>query len=124
MNMTHRIMTAIKLAAALVCLTILALPALAVDKVTLKDGRVLSGTITREVDGIIWIKYDTSGITREEMYQPSEVNKIERDAASPEKGPAMAASPDKATKPVVNNGVPKAAVITLGSRDTNQGDEI
>jgi hypothetical protein len=125
MNMTHRIMTAIKLAAALVCLTVLALPALAVDKVTLKDGRTLSGTITREVEGIIWIKYETAGISREEMLRPDEVSKVERDAASPEKGPAMAASPDKATKPAaVNNGMPKAAVITLGSRDTNQGDEI
>ena len=127
-TLMHSIRTVMKVVLVLVCLTLLAAPALAVDRVVLKDGRTLEGTITREVEGIIWLKYETSGISREEMFQPSEVTKIERDAATIAKDPATAAAPvsvDKATKPTVtNNGTPKAVVITLGSRDTNQGDEI
>jgi hypothetical protein len=105
-------------------LVLSAAPALAVDRVTLKDGKVLEGTIVRELEGIIWLKYDMGGIEREQMLQPSEITSIERDAAATPANaePVVAgAAPPKIAR---NNGAPRAAVITLGSREGKQGDMV
>jgi hypothetical protein len=104
-------------------LALFASPALAVDKVTLKDGKVLEGTITREVEGYIWVKYSVAGIEREQMFAPSEVSKIERDAASaPATAAPVTAKTDTPAPAAHRSGVPKAVVITLG--DEVNGDMV
>lgn len=94
----------------------------ATDKITLKDGKVVEGTIVREVDGYIWLKYSLGGIDHEQMFRPDEVGTVDRDAPStPDGAPAAApgAAPTRA-----KDGAPRAAVITLGSREADQGDEV
>jgi len=92
--------------------------AMASDRVTLKDGKVVEGTIIREVEGAVWIKTSIGGVETELMYGPSDVTKIEHDAAM---APKAAAATDPKTKPdaakPVGNKVPKAAIITLGDEE-------
>ncbi len=115
--------------------------AFAADKVTLKDGTVLQGTITREMGGIVWIKTSQSGIETERMVLPEELKHVQRDAgASGDVGDTNkstppdhaaktdgaedeAASPsDTATndkqfegdEPAYKSGVPRALVLTMG----------
>lgn len=99
-------------------------PAFAADKITLKDGKVVEGTIVREVDGYVWVKYQLGGIDHEQMYQPSEIASIDRDAPAKADAAAPTPGPDqkKATPP--KDGVPRAAVITLGTRDEDQGEMV
>ncbi|MFG0326526.1 MAG: hypothetical protein ACF8SC_04560 [Phycisphaerales bacterium JB037] len=91
--------------------------ALAKDRVVLKDGTIVEGTIVRELDGYVWIKTKIGGVEQEVLYQPSEVDRIERDApAGATNGSTPQARPE--TKPAADKprrtGVPRAAVITLG----------
>lgn len=73
-------------------------PALALDKVTLNDGRVLEGEITRELEsGVIFIKIAGGQI----MVLPSDIASIDRDhemVREAEKAEQEAAIPDGATK--------------------------
>jgi len=92
-------------------LLFLAVVTFAGDKVTLKDGRVLDGTITRELEGYVWIKYKTAGIEEEKMFSPSEIAKIERASNTPASAAPVAAA---AAAPAPSGGVPRATVITLG----------
>src|SRR5262252_4431499 len=100
---------------ALVCLVAvagLALLAHAADRVTLKSGKVIEGSITREVEGAIWIKTSVGGVPVEEMYGPSDITKVERDGAT---APAKADPVTSAPAPIARksgSGVPKACVIT------------
>lgn len=116
--------------AAVVAMAMIASPrAFAADKVTLKDGTVVEGTIVREVEGYIWVKTNLGGLDREVMYRPDEIRTIEREGAAAAKegdAPAPAAAPaaTEATPPKVRSGAPRAAVITLGSRESDQGDEV
>lgn len=99
------------LAGALLCAGASAAPAaLADDAVTLKDGRVLRGEITKEVEGAIWITVQIAGISQEEFIPASDILKIERDAADPV--PTRRAAPTP--PPRSSGGVPRAAVLTLG----------
>ncbi len=98
----------------------------AADKVTLKDGQVIEGKIVREVDGFIWVKYTTGGIDREQMFRPDEVTSVDRDtpaAADPANTDSSAPAPG-AAKPAGGSGAPKAVVITMGSRDPEQGETV
>jgi hypothetical protein len=124
----------------LVCVAVVAsfvlcaLPAFAADRVTLKNGTVVEGTILREAAGVVWIK-DASG--KERMLLPSEITSIARGAAEkpaevkPADGSPAAVKPTEATAPGSGGGSavaplavapaggrnrPKAAVITLGER--------
>src|SRR5262245_48894261 len=119
----HMKVNLLAVVAMLLGLVLSAASALGVDKVTLKDGKVIEGTITREVDGIVWIKYQIAGIPHEDMFAPSEVSKIERDAASTP-APTDPVAKEEPVKHAARPGVPRAAVITLGSRESDQGDEI
>ncbi len=108
--------------AALACAAILALTpgARADDKVTLKDGRVLEGVITREEQGHVWIKVKYGGLDRELYFGPGEVSKVERDA--PAGDPAKAApgaKPADGTQ-ARQAGVPRVAIVTLGDRSTGK----
>lgn len=109
--------------------------ALAADKITLKDGSVLEGTIIREEAGYIWIRTTNTGVAAEKMLTPSEISAIERDTSGTKKddkkGDAAADPKPDATKPTEasapagtdaakkdapksRSGAPRAAVITLG----------
>lgn len=86
--------------------------ALADDRVTLNDGRVITGEITREVEGYIWIKVTAGGILREEMLRPDQIKTVERDAKA---AAIEAAAPAPAAEPRARmSGTPRAAVLTLG----------
>jgi hypothetical protein len=119
-----RIARKFMMAMAVLAATVLSVStAMAADKIVLKDGKVIEGTIIREVDGIIWIKHNMGGIEQEVMLSPSEITKVERDTGAAPAGaaPVVTDAPKpKAGKP----GVARAAVITLGSRDTDQGDMV
>jgi len=109
--------------------------ALAADKLILKDGKVIEGTIINEVEGYIWIKYSVAGIEQTTMFEPNQITKIDRDSPV---SPAAAVGGDAGDKapaalngdPIkpganVRPGTPKAAVITLGeTRDDKQGDMV
>ncbi|MFM9995811.1 MAG: hypothetical protein ACKVU4_08425 [Phycisphaerales bacterium] len=109
-----RVWAAIALAAVL-----LVTPARAGDKVHLKDGRVLEGTITREVEGIVWIKVKYGGMEQEQMFLPAQVDRVERDAGAPPTGdkarPASDAKGGEPAKPRMA-GVPRLAILTLGEQ--------
>lgn len=110
--------------AAMVCASLwLAGAAQAADKVTLKNGTVVEGTIIREVDGYVWLKYQIGGIDHEQMYQPGEIESIDRDAPAKADAAAPVVDTKKADAPM-KDGVPRAAVITLGSRDEDQGNMV
>ncbi len=84
------------------------------DKLTLKDGRVLEGVVTRELDGYVWFKAKLGGIEQVQMYTPEEIASLERDAAAAAAAtPAPEKSDPKPRAPGVS-GTPKGAVITLG----------
>jgi hypothetical protein len=105
--------------AAALAVAVISVHALAVDRVTLKSGKVVEGTIVREVEGAIWIQTNIGGVVTEEMYGPSDITQIERDAAAPaaKADPTTpAAAKSDAAKPS-GNKVPKAAIITLGDEE-------
>ncbi len=113
----------------------------AIDRVTLKDGRVFEGTIVEVVDGSVWIKVKGDGREREEYFAAAQVEKVERDL--PDAAPGEADNPTPAAPgkvdptakpttpttptaasgeagkeakkdPAIKPGVPRIAVITLG----------
>lgn len=101
--------------------------AFAADKVVLKDGTVLTGTIVRETSGIVWIKTTTGGIETERMVLPDELKSVERDTGSAKtEAPAEETTDDAAgdqpangsklegEEPEYKPGVPRALVLTLG----------
>ncbi|HYE60913.1 MAG TPA: hypothetical protein VD997_02860 [Phycisphaerales bacterium] len=97
----------------LVCVAVLATTGLA-DKVVLKSGKTVEGTIAREESGHIWIKTTIGGIEREEFFSADEVASVER---GPVAGTTGAAATTAAPAPKKNTGAPKAAVITLGDEE-------
>lgn len=120
----------VRMLAGMACLiavgAVVSTPALAADKVTLKNGTVIEGTIVREVDGYVWVKYQISGIDHEQMYRPDEIGSIDRDAPAAT-DPTKTDGPVKALEgktPPSMSSTPRAAVITLGTRETDQGDEV
>jgi hypothetical protein len=100
----------------------------AADRLLLRDGRTVEGTIIREASGAVWIKTSVGGLVTEQMFSPSEIKSIERDvkapSATPEAAPAAPAAPDavptsvpadeEATDDAVPAGVTRALVLTLG----------
>jgi len=120
--MVNRIRTLILAAIAAACL---AVPALALDKVHLKDGRVLEGEITREGDGYLYITVRVGSLQRAEFVLKANVERIERDVdATPEDKdaggtpatPAPETSPNRTASPRPAPADPNArriAFITL-----------
>jgi hypothetical protein len=109
----------------------------AADRLTLKDGQVLEGTVTRELDGVIWFKYKLAGVEQVKMFTSTEFTKLERDAGAATDTKGETPASDKAATPAVpssadtkpttakRSGVPRAAVVTLGeTRDDKQGDMV
>src|SRR5882724_9877303 len=123
--MMNKISAMLRAALLLAFLAFFTSASIATDKVTLKDGRVLEGTITRQVDGIIWLKYEQSGIAQETMFRPDEINKVEHDGAvgtpaAVSAAPVVANTDTKPAAPKI--GVPKGVVLTLG--DEENGDMV
>lgn len=103
--------------------------AFAVDRVVLKDGTVIEGTIVREMEGqAVWIKTTVGGVPTEKMYLVSEYKSVEKNAgAAPAAAPATAAGdasasaepgstppPDDEPAAPSKPGVPRGAVLTMG----------
>lgn len=114
----------------LAAVSLFSVPAFAADKLILKDGKVLDGTIVREVEGVVWFKYSVAGVETTTMYTPGEYSKIERDVKAAAPVATATATPaatpaGNAPTPTPKSGVPRAAVITLGeTRDDKQGDMV
>lgn len=93
-------------------LTLPALHALALDRITLKAGhKVLEGTIVREVDGNVFFKYTENGIEQQVRFAPSEILKIERNVDSapakpetPASTPTTTPTPAPTTTPAATGG--------------------
>lgn len=86
------------------------------DKVHLKDGRVLEGTIEQEIDGNVWILVKVGGIEQREFVRASDVDRVERDtpaAADPAKPSPGSAAPAK-TRASSTDRSKRATIITLG----------
>jgi len=93
----------------------------AADRVTLKDGTILEGSIVREESGYVWLKTTVGGIDNERMLTPADITKIDREVSKDgaSKPDAKAAAPkDDASKageaPRALGKAPRAAIITLG----------
>lgn len=81
-----------------------------VDKITLKDGKVIEGKITKEVDGYIWFEETIGAVKNERFLKPDEIASIER-AAKPADA-VKAADPKKDPK-ARKSGTPRIAMLTM-----------
>lgn len=111
----NKLMNTIRVLMVLLVAAVFAAGAAAADKVILKNGKVIEGTIIREVEGAVWIETLVGGLKTEQMYGPSDIATIERDVASTP-APAEPTSETKAAAAPAPSGpkVPKAAIISLG----------
>lgn len=88
------------------------------DKVYLKDGRVLEGKITKELEGYVWLLQDSNGIAHEEFLKPGDIDKIVRagdaggEAAKPAEETKAEAKSEAKPKPGPGD-TPRAAILTL-----------
>lgn len=122
----YRVRTLVALAAFVLALVLCATPAHALDRVTLKEGnRVIEGTIIKEIDGIVWIRYKVAGIEQVSHFSPDEIAKVERDSKADTKADTKvdAAAAGATVAAASSTGkTPKAVVITLGDR--TYGEEV
>lgn len=102
------------------------------DKLHLKDGRVLEGTVQREGPDFVYFVTKVGGIDKVEFFLRKDVSKVERDSApagaaegaKPDARPAAAATPAPASKPAEDakpapvaqphEGATRIAFIELG----------
>ena len=87
--------------------------ALAVDRVTLKDGTVVEGTIYQEHEGYVWIKTTIAGIEQKQYFAPEKIAKVEKGIGAPEAAPAAASA---AAAKSGGAKAPKALVLSMGDR--------
>lgn len=113
-------MFALALAAATLLVALPARPvsaasALAADKITLKNGKVVEGTITKEMDGYVWITTKLDGIEQNLFYSPTDIAKIERggDATPKVDDPAKKTGDAQPAPAARKSGVPRIAILTL-----------
>ncbi len=85
MTMKNRFFTAIL---AVLASLLLAASSFADDRVHLKDGRVLEGTISREGDTFLYITYFMGTVERTELVLKANIARIERDADNSTPAPA------------------------------------
>ena len=93
----------------------------AADQLTLKDGRVLEGEVTREIENdgavYIWFKYKLSGVETEGYFTPKEYTSLVRDVDAAPHADDSAPAPRENGTPeprARRSGAPLAAVISLG----------
>jgi hypothetical protein len=51
------------------------------DKLHLKDGRVLEGTVVRQGDGFVFFKFKVGSVSNEQLFTTDQILKIEKDSA-------------------------------------------
>lgn len=88
-------------------------PALAADKIVLKDGRVLEGEIVRELNGSVWLTYTVGGIEQRGFFAANQIETIERDVSRPTAIEAPVRADAKAAPKARRAGAPRAVVLTL-----------
>src|SRR5262245_19635648 len=97
----------IRTVALALALLLLALPAIASDKITLKDGRSFEGTVLREESGYVWFKVKVGGLENQMLFKPDEISKLEKDTApAPVPDPTIPKNGDPANSPR-HTGAPK-----------------
>jgi hypothetical protein len=111
---------------AAICLAAIATLATATDaladKLHLKDGRVLEGTITSETAEYVYFKIQVGGIEHTDIFPLSDIKQIERDSvtnpvpATGGTGTGAAAKPVR--KPGRNDGVHRIAILNFGPPST------
>lgn len=79
------------------------------DVITTKDGRTLSGTIVREVNGYVWLDL---GVGNPLMLRPDEIETIERDKETEVGSDPVKAEAEDAKTWERREGVTRAAVLT------------
>ena len=125
-RMTRALLTLLRsriagaLAIAALCLA-LAPGAFALDKVTLKDGTVLEGTIEREGDGFVFLVMKIGAVENRRLILREDIKSIDRDApaktedaATPARPSDRASTPRKAESPTIPDGAARVAFISLG----------
>src|SRR5688572_29574585 len=95
------------------------------DKLYLKDGRVLEGTITEETDEYIRLKIKVGGIEHTDLFDKKDVKTIERDSiTNPTPGtPGATAAPAPSGKNTPNDDIHRVAMINFGPPST-WGDSV
>lgn len=84
------------------------------DKITLKNGQVIEGKITREVDGFVWFTEMIGSVENTRFLKPDEISKIERSSDTPAEVSATAKVEPAAGASVRAAGsTRRAAVLTL-----------
>ncbi len=91
------------------------------DKVTLKDGSVLEGEITREGDKFVFITVQVGGIAQEKFVMRDQIASIEREGDAPQGQTAAEAKKDlKAAAP--GSHPTRVAVLNFGPPSSWQGE--
>jgi hypothetical protein len=80
-------------------------PTALADKLHLKDGRVLDGTIVRQGEGFVFFRVVINGVAQEQLFTSDQISKIERtsDAAPGTGDAAKDAKPADANAPASND---------------------
>lgn len=91
------------------------------DKLHLKDGRVLEGTITSETADYLYFQIKVGGIVHTDIFSMSDIKKIERDSVTnPTPTPATGSTttPGPASKPARKDDVHRIAILNFGPPST------
>lgn len=86
----------------------------AIDKVHLKNGTVVEGTVEQEIDGNVWILVKIGGVEQRQFLRAAEVDRVERDAATPQARPATSTPSQTQARVSTADRSKRAAIITLG----------
>jgi polyhydroxyalkanoate synthesis regulator phasin/ABC-type amino acid transport substrate-binding protein len=89
--------------------------AMAADKVTLKDGRVVEGKITREGDEFVYIVVKVGSIEKQEFFTKDQISKIDRDSGVTDPKAAAAPADTKPSEPAAGkSGATRVCVLNFG----------
>lgn len=95
-------------------------PGAIADRIVLKDGTVLEGTITREGDGFVYLETMVGGVKNSRLVLRADIKSIERDSdagaapgSKPE--PAPASKPEEKAVPAPSPKTPDATIVSDGA---------
>lgn len=97
------------------------------DKLHLKDGRVLEGTVVREGNGFVFFKVKVGGIQKEELFTNDQILKIERDDPKPKTDENIKKEEEQAKKPEAkkeektHSGATRVCILNFGPPSDWQG---
>ncbi len=95
MNRVTRLLAGVGACAFAFAATLPLTSALALDRVTLKDGSTIEGKIVKEAGGFVWIM--PTGAVKERMLMPDEVKEVAKNVDAAPAAPAAAPAPAPAT---------------------------